>query len=178
MKTIKNIVGTAFVLFASATACWALGLSVSSGGYSYSESSSSGSSSSGGAIVLGDEDSVTFSFEDDLPDEIKGYEVLTEFLPDGVALEWNGKKLKAPKSGKVKYSKSEESFVDTKDSENPAGLTVSYNKKKNYVKGSFKVYVAKSEKKLKSYKAKFSGTLGETMYVTVGGRRMATAVIQ
>ena len=124
-----------------------------------------------------DETVVTFSFVDEDLDEISGYEVLSEFLPDGVALEWTGKKLKAPKAGKVKYSKKEESFVDTKNSDNPSGLSVKYNKKTGKVSGSFKVYVEKSEKKLKSYKAKFSGTLGQSMNVTVNGKRVATAII-
>ena len=119
-----------------------------------------------------------FAFEDDFPDEIGGYEVLTEFLPDGVELEWTGKKLKAPKAGKVKYSKKEEDFVDTKDSDNPSGLTVKYSKKKGTVSGSFKVYVAKSEKKLKTYKAKFSGKLGESLKVYVKGKLVSTAVIE
>ena len=111
-------------------------------------------------------------------DEISGYEVLSEFLPDGVALEWTGKKLKAPKAGKVKYSKKEEAFVDTRDSENPSGLSVKYNKKTGKISGTFKVYVAKSEKKLKSFKAKFSGKLGDSMGVIVKGKRVATAVIE
>lgn len=119
-----------------------------------------------------------FAFEDDFPDEIGGYEVLTEFLPDGVELEWTGKKLKAPKAGKVKYSKKEEDFVDTKESDNPSGLTVKYNKKKGTVSGSFKVYVAKSEKKLKTYTAKFSGKLGDSMKVTIKKKVVSTAVIE
>ena len=74
-------------------------------------------------------------------------------------------------------SDQEEAFVDTKDSENPSGLSVKYSKKTGKVSGSFKVYVAKSEKKLKTYKAKFSGKLGESMGVTVNGKSVATAVI-
>ena len=109
---------------------------------------------------LDDDSDLSFSFEDEFPEEIGGYEVLTEFLPDGVGLEWTGKKLKAPKAGKVKYSKKEESFVDTKDSDNPSGLKLSISKKTGTVKGSFKVYVAKSEKKLKSYTAKVTGIIG------------------
>ena len=119
-----------------------------------------------------------FAFEDDFPDEIGGYEVLTDFLPDGVELEWTGKKFKAPKAGKVKYSKKEGDFVDTKDSDNPSGLTVKYNKKKGTVSGSFKVYVAKSEKKLKTYTAKFSGKLGDSMKVTIKKKVVSTAIIE
>ncbi len=126
-----------------------------------------------------DEDSAyAFSFEDDFPDSIDGYEVLSEFLPDGVGLEWTGKKLKAPKAGKVKYSKKDEAFVDKKDSDNPSGLSVKYNKKKGTVSGSFKVYVAKTEKKLKTYTAKFSGKLGGSMKVYVKKRLVSTAIIE
>ena len=129
-------------------------------------------------LDLDEESEFSFSFEDDFPEEIGGYEVLTEFLPDGVSLEWTGKKLKAPKAGKVKYSKKEGGFIDKKDSDNPSGLTVKYNKKKGTVSGSFKVYVAKSEKKLKTYKAKFSGKLGGSLKVTVKKGVVTTAVIE
>lgn len=119
----------------------------------------------GDGEVLEPEDSLTFS-TDDMPDEIGGYEVLSEYLPDGISVEWTGKKLKAPKAGKVKYSKKEESFVATRD-ENPCGFKASLNKKTGAVKGSFKVYVAKSEKKLKSYTASFSGTLGGPLRIVI-----------
>ena len=73
-----------------------------------------------------------------------------------------------PKAGKVKYVKSEEDFDDVKDSENPCGLKVSINKKTGKVSGSFKIYTAKTEKKLKTYTAKISGYVGnETLTVTV-----------
>ena len=111
-------------------------------------------------------------------DDIDGYEVLTEFLPSGVALEWTGKKLKAPKSGRVKYSKKDGGFIAKKDSENPSGLSVKYNKSSGKVSGSFKVYVAKTETKLKSYSARFSGTLGDEMRVSVKGKQVGTATIQ
>ena len=128
---------------------------------------------------LDDDSDLSFSFEDEFPEEIGGYEVLTEFLPDGVGLEWTGKKLKAPKAGKVKYSKKEEAFIDAKNSDNPSGLKVKYNKKKGTVSGSFKVYVAKSEKKLKTYTAKFSGRLGGSMSVSIKKQGVvATAIIE
>lgn len=179
--TIKKQVVAAVAFFAAVAACRAVGLGTTSGGYAGGESStvSSSSSSSGRTISLGDEEAVlTFSFEDDMPDEIAGYEVLSEFLPDGVTLEWTGKKLKAPKAGKVKYSKKEEMFVDAADSDNPSGLSVKYNKKSSAVSGSFKVYLAKSETKLAALKAKFSGKLGQSMGVYVKGKRVATAVIE
>lgn len=123
-------------------------------------------------------DLLSFSLEDDFPEEFNGYEVLDEFLPNGVELEWTGKKLKVPKAGKIKYSKKDEDFIDKKDSDNPAGLKIKINKKKNTVSGSFKIYVAKSEKKLKSYTAKFSGRLGGSLNVTVKKTVVATAIIE
>jgi len=174
---VRKLAVAAFAAVAAVAVCWAGGLAPTSGGYVASSRDSSSSSAS--TTTLGsEEDVVTFSFEDEMPDEISGYEVLSEFLPDGVSLDWTGKKLKAPKSGKVKYSKKEEAFVDTKDSDNPAGLSVKYAKKTGKVSGSFKVYVAKSETKLKSFKAKFSGKLGQSMGVFVKGKRVATAVIE
>lgn len=181
--TVKKPIVAATAFFAVVTMCWALGLGTKSGDYtaasSSGSSSSSSSRSSSSTTSLGsEEDVVTFSFEEDMQDEIGGYDVLSEFLPDGVELDWTGKKLKAPKAGKVKYSKKDDAFVDTKDSDNPSGLSVKYNKKNRSVSGSFKVYVEKSETKLKSYKAKFSGKLGQTMNVIVNGKRVATAVIE
>ena len=108
--------------------------------------------------------SYTFSV-DDMPDEIGGKDVLSEFLPDGIEVEWTGKKLNVPKAGKVKYRKSEDDFVSTSE-ENPCGLKLKMTKK-GKVSGSFKVYVGKSERKLKSYTAKVSGTLGGTLKVKI-----------
>ena len=127
-----------------------------------------------GDIMLEPGDSLTFSMEE-YPDEIGGYEVLGEYVPDGVEVEWTGKKFKAPKAGKVKYSKKEGDFVSTSD-DNPAGLKISVSKKTGKVSGSFKVYVAKSEKKLKSYTAKISGTIGsESLTVTIKKAGFATS---
>ena len=112
-----------------------------------------------GDVTLDPEDSLTFTLED-MAEDIGGYEVLSEFLPEGVEVTWTGKKFKMPKAGKVKYSKSEGDFIDARDSDNPSGLKLSISKKTGAVKGSFKVYVAKSEKKLKSYTAKVTGIIG------------------
>lgn len=119
-----------------------------------------------GEITLDPEDSLMFVC-DELPEEIGGYEVMSEYLPSGVEVTWTGKKFKMPKSGKVKYSKKEGDFITTND-ENPCGVKLSINKKTGKVKGSFKVYVMKSEKKVKSYTAKVTGYVGdEEIYVTI-----------
>ena len=118
-----------------------------------------------GDTVLEPEDVLTFSIED-MPDEIGGYEVLSEYFPDGIMIEWTGKKFKTPKAGKVKYSKKEGDFIATNE-DNPCGFKVSISKKNGKVKGSFKVYVAKSEKKLKAYTASFSGYLGGELAVKI-----------
>jgi len=116
-----------------------------------------------GDVTLEPEDSLMFSLED-MDETIGGLPVLDEYLPAGIEVEWTGKKFKTPKSGKVKYSKKEGDFVTTND-DNPCGFKVSISKKTGKVSGSFKVYVAKSEKKLKSYTAKFSGYLGSEGFV-------------
>lgn len=110
-----------------------------------------------GDISLEPEDSLSFSLED-MEDSIDGYEVLSEYLPGGIEITWTGSRFKVPRAGKVKYSKKEGDFVTTND-DNPCGLTISITKK-GKVSGSFKVYVAKSETKVKAYTAKFSGYLG------------------
>ena len=103
---------------------------------------------------------------DDMVDEIGGYPVMSEYLPDGIEVEWTGKRFKTPKAGVVKYSKKEGDFVTTSD-DNPCGFKVSISKKKGKVTGSFKVYVQKSEKKVKAYTAKISGYVGSTLTVTI-----------
>jgi len=118
-------------------------------------------------IVLEPESELMFTLSADVDELPFPYEVLS-FSPDGVGVEWTGKKFKTPKAGKVKYVKSDEDFDDVKDSENPCGLKVSINKKTGKVSGSFKIYTAKTEKKLKTYTAKISGYVGsETLTVTV-----------
>ena len=87
-----------------------------------------------GDITLEPEESITFALSD-MTDEINGYEVLSEYLPDGIEVTWTGKKFKAPKAGKVKYSKKDEDFVATQD-ENPCGFKLSVSKK-GKVSGSF-----------------------------------------
>lgn len=177
---IKKTILTAVAILAVIAVCQArlTATSESEGTSSTTQTTSSETTGSSSSVILGEGESLTFSLDEESLDEIDGYEVLTEFLPSGVALEWTGKKLKAPKSGRVKYSKKEGGFVDTKDSENPSGLSVRYNKTSGKVSGSFKIYVAKTEKKLKSYSARFSGTIGEEMNVSVRGKQVGTATIQ
>lgn len=178
--SIKKTILAAVAILAAIAVSQAASLTASSESESSSttQTSSSTSSESSGSVSMEAGESLSFSLDEESLDEIDGYEVLSEFLPGGVALEWTGSKLKAPKSGKVKYSKKDGGFVDTKDSENPSGLSVRYNKNSGKVSGSFKIYVSKSDKKLKSYSAKFSGTLGGEMSVKVKGKQVATATIQ
>ena len=65
----------------------------------------------GDDIVLEPESSLTFTLAGDLEDLAFPYELLP-FSPDGVDVEWTGKKFKTPKAGKVKYIKSDEDFGD------------------------------------------------------------------
>ena len=54
--------------------------------------------------TLEPDSSLTFTVDLDL-DTIGGYEVLSEFSPDGVEVVWTGKKFTTPKAGSVKYKK-------------------------------------------------------------------------
>ena len=177
--TRTTIAAAAF--FAVASVCQAA-LRATSSDYEKTETASEQStaddddSSSFSLSDLDEGDTLSFSLDDEFPETIDGYEVLSEFLPDGVALEWTGKKLKAPKAGKVKYSKKEGGFVDSKDSDNPSALKAKLNKKKGTITGSFKVYVAKSEKKVKSYTAKFSGKIGGELKVSAKGESMTATI--
>lgn len=173
MKMKLKIVSLLAIVLATAPLFAKLGVTRSdsadeSSAVSESSSSSEKETSEGSSFSISDlepGDELSFSVED-LPEEIQGREVLEEFLPSGITVEWTGKKFKVPKAGKVKYSKSEEGFVTTRE-DNPCGLKLKVNKKKGTVSGSFKVYVAKSEKKVKTYTAKVSGRLGETLTVKI-----------
>lgn len=176
MNINKAIVTMAAVFAATAVCHGALVPSSSASGGSSSSQAEYSEQVDLSSLEAGD--TLTFTFLGDVPETLGGYEVLTAFLPDGVMLEWTGKKLKAPKAGTVKYSKKDDDFVDTKDSDNPSGLTVTLGKKKRTVSGTFKIYVAKSSTKVKAFTAKFSGTLGSSMKVTVLKKTITTAVIE
>lgn len=112
----------------------------------------------------------------DAPEEIGGQEVLDEFLPDGIEVEWTGKKFKTPKSASPKVKKDKDTgdyeiVVSEKGEDNPCGLKVNYKKKSGKVSGSFKVYTysesKKGKPKIKSWSAKFTGTLGYELSVTI-----------
>lgn len=130
-------------------------------------------------------DSLSFTV-DDLPDEIAGREVLYEYLPDSVDVEWTGKKFKTPKSASPKVKKIDgdyEIVVSEKGEDNPCSLSFSYNKKKGKVTGSFKLYTyyenSKGKPKLKSYSAKISGTLGsDNLRVTIKKVGTFTATLE
>lgn len=126
-----------------------------------------------GDTVLEPEDYITFTL-DEFPDEIGGREVLTEYLPNGIDVEWTGKKFKPPKSASPKVKKVDgdwEIVVKEKGEDNPCSLSVSYKAKKGTVSGSFKVYTvtynSKGKPKLKSYTAKYSGVLGQELSVSI-----------
>lgn len=129
-----------------------------------------------------DEYYLTFSLDTtDFPADIDGNEVLTEYLPEDVEVEWTGKKLKTPKSATPKVKKIDgeyEVVVSEKGEDNPSGLKLSYKKKKGTVSGSFKVYALSENKKgklkLKSYSAKISGVLGSEDGLTVKISKVGT----
>ena len=142
-----------------------VGMKPSSGSEGSSSSTSGGKAFSYGDVYLEPDDGLAFSISD-IADEIGGGTVLSEFLPTGIAVTWTGKKFKVPKAGKVKYSKREGDFIATQD-DNPCSFKISISKKTGKVKGSFKVYVAVGDTKVKAYTAKFSGSLGGEISVSI-----------
>ena len=177
--SIRKSIITAVALVAAASACHAGRLATTPSDYEKDESTSAETETESLDLSkLKSGTSFVFSIDEDFPETISGHEVLSSFLPEDVELEWTGKKLKAPKSGKIKYSKKEEDFVDARDSDNPSGLSAKLKKSKGTVSGSFKIYVAKSKKKVKSYKAKFSGKVGESMDIVLKKKVIATATMQ
>ena len=87
----------------------------------------------------------------DFPEYIGDAEVLTEYLPDGIDVEWTGKKLKTPKSSSPKVKKIDGEYEvvppSEKGEDNPCGLKLSYKKKNGKVSGSFKVFAVYENKK-------------------------------
>lgn len=132
-------------------------------------------------------DTLTFDLNaDDLPETIKGQEILTEFLPNGVEVEWTGKKFKTPKSASPKVKKIDgeyEIVVKEKGEDNPSALKVSY-KGSTRVKGSFKIYTTyekKGKPKIKSYSVSFTGRPGVSDGINVSAKKAAiscTATLQ
>ena len=97
-----------------------------------------------------------FSLEGEF--ELEDAEILSEYLPQGVALTIAGRTWKTPKAGRVKYDRKEEDFVATAD-ENPSGLKLTCALRAGTFKGSFKVYAAVSETRLKTYTATVTGAV-------------------
>ena len=80
--------------------------------------------------------------------------VLTDYLPDGVAVTQSGTKWTIPKAGKVTMKKGV--LDDSKAGANPSGLKLTYKAKDGSFKGSFKVY-ADNNGKLKSTTVNVTG---------------------
>ena len=118
---------------------------------------------------------MSFSIDtDDFPDSVDGRDILTEYLPEGISVEFTGKKFKTPKAGKPKVKKEDGEYyitVSEKGEDNPCGLKLKYKKKTGKVTGSFKVYASyenkKGKLKLKSYSAKINGFLNDEDGLTV-----------
>ncbi|MBR1870285.1 MAG: hypothetical protein IJ802_00465, partial [Kiritimatiellae bacterium] len=110
-----------------------------------------------GASVLF-EDSAIFNINLDALADMDG--ILDEFSPDGVEVSRKGARLVLPKAGRVKYSRAEEDFVLSSGGEdNPAALKLTYPASTGLVKGSFKIYQAVSETRLKTWSATLWGAM-------------------
>ena len=102
--------------------------------------------------------------------DLSGMEVLYDFLPWEVVFA-TGSRWTAPAAGNVKYDRGEDTFVDTKDSLNPAGLKLTYVTKTGAFKGSFKLYATDASGRLKKFTAKVNG-------VMVGRQGYGTATVK
>ena len=101
----------------------------------------------------------SFSLDGEFDTGAAGMSVMTEHLPDGVAVQSDGQRWKvASKAGTVKYVKSEGEFVATSD-ENPAGLKLTYVRSTGLFQGSFQLYEEKSETKLKKHRVTVFGAV-------------------
>ena len=127
-------------------------------------------------------DELTFSLDtSEFPETVNGYDILTEYLPEDISVEWTGKKFKTPKSASPKVKKIDgeyEIVVSEKGEDNPCGLKLSYKKKTGKVSGSFKVYASyetkKGKLKLKKYSAKISGNISDEDGLTVRISKIGT----
>ena len=102
--------------------------------------------------------------------EVDGAEVLYDFLPWEVVFA-SGARWTLPAAGNVKYNGESEDWYDAKESENPAGLKLTYVSKTGSFKGSFKVYAADSAGRMKKLTAKVTG-------VMIGGCGYGTATVK
>jgi len=115
-----------------------------------------------------------FSFSLDGEPEFDGNgELLSEYLPDGEPIyatkgKWKTDKAYAPKIVKIDGEKT----IDVKGDTNHAALSLSYNKKKGTVSGSFKVYVATYNKNgdyagIKTYAYKLKGEVSGSSVIGI-----------
>lgn len=100
---------------------------------------------------------------------IPNAEILYDFLPWEVALNAAGR-WTLPAAGSIKFSKEDEEYVDVKNSDNPAGLKLTYVSKMGTFKGKFNIY-AEVGGKMKKYIANVSGAM-------VGQRGYGSATIK
>jgi len=98
--------------------------------------------------------------------ELDDMEILYDYLPWEVEFS-TGARWSLPAAGLVKYDKENDDWYDSKDSENPAGLKLTYVAKTGAFKGSFKVYAVTASGTLKKLTANVSGVMvGQMGYGT------------
>ena len=104
------------------------------------------------------DDGLGFNIGEEIYDLLADYELAEDFLPYGVEVEASGTKWKVAggaKAGKIKVVDGE--IVDTKESDNPSGLKLTYTAKTGIFKGSFKIHGLTAAGKLKTFTATVSG---------------------
>lgn len=130
----------------------------------------------------------TFTVETDDYELNEKYELLTEILPEGVEIVTSSaKKWNCGKTPSIKYKKFKEDGetwyelvgLDDEVKTNYSGLKLTFDKKKNTVKGSFKAYatneysIEKGKPKLKSYSFTLKGSIsGSTITGTATCKKL------
>ena len=85
-------------------------------------------------------------------------DMLYDFLPWEVEFS-AGARWSTPAAGSIKYDRDEDEYVDAKDSDNPAGLKLTYVQKTGAFKGSFRLYALDSSGRLKKLAANVAGVM-------------------
>lgn len=106
----------------------------------------------GGGIKDGN---LAFSLEKG-PASVKGMDVLTEFLPNGVVFKTSNSRWSFPVKGNVSWDRQTGKFV-AKNPSNVAALKLTYKPNTGFFKGTCKVYVKQAATRVKTFAANVTG---------------------
>ena len=101
-------------------------------------------------ISLGDagllKEGAVFHIDKDKFVDKLGNMCLAEYLPDGISVKEEDEEFVLPKKGSVEYKKGTQEVNTEKIGENPAALSLDYDKSLGKFEGGFKVYVRSGSK--------------------------------